>query len=195
MTVPRLWPHPVRMRVLQHLPLCMVLLHQAGVHKAMCLWMLRLSCCSSSLADDVPLQRASTAPEGPQDRAPSARPQLLLPALCAQPECTSCQAAAQRLTRQCPKFSCPDLLSGAHAEGDTTALWLQELYSKDTHFVLELVQNADDNAYAPGQLPALEFVLEEGRITVLNNEVCLPALLAEFLQALAKLCGSGDCQL
>ena len=61
-------------------------------------------------------------------------------------------------------------------EGDTKALWLQELYSKDTHFVLELVQNADDNSYAPGQLPALEFLLEEGRITVLNNEVCLPAL-------------------
>ncbi len=25
-----------------------------------------------------------------------------------------------------------------------------ELYSRDTHFVLELVQNSDDNAYAPG---------------------------------------------
>jgi hypothetical protein len=25
-----------------------------------------------------------------------------------------------------------------------------ELYSRDTHFVLELVQNADDNAYPPG---------------------------------------------
>ena len=28
----------------------------------------------------------------------------------------------------------------------------KDLYSKDTHFVLELVQNADDNAYAPDML-------------------------------------------
>ena len=27
-----------------------------------------------------------------------------------------------------------------------------DLYSKDTHFVLELVQNADDNAYSPDML-------------------------------------------
>lgn len=49
----------------------------------------------------------------------------------------------------------------------------QELYSKDTHFVLELVQNADDNSYAPGVLPALEFILQDTGITVLNNEVIL----------------------
>lgn len=49
----------------------------------------------------------------------------------------------------------------------------QELYSKDTHFVLELVQNADDNSYhthtgkAP---PSLKFILSKTCITVLNNE-------------------------
>lgn len=32
----------------------------------------------------------------------------------------------------------------------------KDLYSKDTHFVLELVQNADDNAYSPDML---EYVL------------------------------------
>ena len=48
----------------------------------------------------------------------------------------------------------------------------QELYSKDTHFVLELVQNADDNSYAEGILPALEFILQDNGVTVLNNEVC-----------------------
>lgn len=47
----------------------------------------------------------------------------------------------------------------------------QELYSKDTHFVLELVQNADDNSYPAGVLPALEFILQDTGITVLNNEV------------------------
>ncbi|XP_054457346.1 uncharacterized protein wu:fj29h11 [Anoplopoma fimbria] len=47
-----------------------------------------------------------------------------------------------------------------------------ELYSKDTHFVLELIQNADDNSY-PSEVdvvPALAFVVEKDRITVLNNE-------------------------
>lgn len=47
----------------------------------------------------------------------------------------------------------------------------RDLYSKDTHFVLELVQNADDNAYPPSSLnPTLHFVLESERFVVLNNE-------------------------
>ncbi|KAM4715626.1 uncharacterized protein FYW61_018477 isoform 2-T2 [Anableps anableps] len=47
-----------------------------------------------------------------------------------------------------------------------------ELYSKDTHFVLELIQNADDNSYPSGGgvVPALAFVVERDCITVLNNE-------------------------
>ncbi|XP_056285066.1 uncharacterized protein wu:fj29h11 isoform X2 [Pseudoliparis swirei] len=45
-----------------------------------------------------------------------------------------------------------------------------ELYSKDTHFVLELIQNADDNSYPSEVVPALAFVVERDCITVLNNE-------------------------
>lgn len=45
-----------------------------------------------------------------------------------------------------------------------------ELYSKDTHFVLELIQNADDNSY-PRLKPSLKFVITESAIQVLNNEV------------------------
>ncbi|XP_065109604.1 uncharacterized protein [Paramisgurnus dabryanus] len=46
-----------------------------------------------------------------------------------------------------------------------------ELYSKDTHFVLELIQNADDNNYPNGgEQPALTFVVEKDCITILNNE-------------------------
>ncbi|XP_045924345.1 protein NO VEIN [Micropterus dolomieu] len=46
-----------------------------------------------------------------------------------------------------------------------------ELYSKDTHFVLELIQNADDNSYPEdGLVPALAFWVERDCITVLNNE-------------------------
>lgn len=57
-----------------------------------------------------------------------------------------------------------------------------ELYSRDTHFVLELVQNADDNSY-PDDLcgkgsegdgydlqPAVVFVVTKSCVTVLNNE-------------------------
>ena len=47
----------------------------------------------------------------------------------------------------------------------------QDLYSKDVHFVLELVQNADDNVYGEGFCPAVEFVLNADGITILNNEV------------------------
>ncbi|XP_051958401.1 uncharacterized protein wu:fj29h11 isoform X1 [Xyrauchen texanus] len=46
-----------------------------------------------------------------------------------------------------------------------------ELYSKDTHFVLELIQNADDNSYPDGgEQPALTFMVEKECITILNNE-------------------------
>ncbi|KZP03485.1 hypothetical protein FIBSPDRAFT_941501, partial [Athelia psychrophila] len=37
-----------------------------------------------------------------------------------------------------------------------------ELYSKSTHFLLELIQNADDNTYAPGVLPKLCLTLGRG---------------------------------
>ena len=54
----------------------------------------------------------------------------------------------------------------------------KELYSKDTHFVLELIQNADDNSYnksllsaGPVDLPALKFIIGPDSVTVLNNEV------------------------
>ena len=47
-----------------------------------------------------------------------------------------------------------------------------ELYSKDTHFVLELVQNADDNCYPDSlPLPSILFVINVEKIEVFNNEV------------------------
>ncbi|KAK2644000.1 hypothetical protein Ddye_019195 [Dipteronia dyeriana] len=47
----------------------------------------------------------------------------------------------------------------------------QELYSQDSHFLLELVQNADDNMYTENVEPTLTFILQESGITVLNNEL------------------------
>ncbi|KAL2469414.1 Histidine kinase [Abeliophyllum distichum] len=46
----------------------------------------------------------------------------------------------------------------------------QELYSQDSHFLLELVQNADDNIYQENVEPTLTFILLETGIIVLNNE-------------------------
>lgn len=46
-----------------------------------------------------------------------------------------------------------------------------DLYSDEGHFVLELIQNADDNQYAPYLLPTLRFVLAPERILVCNNEI------------------------
>ncbi|XP_064610417.1 uncharacterized protein LOC135474759 [Liolophura sinensis] len=52
----------------------------------------------------------------------------------------------------------------------------KDLYSKDTHFVLELVQNADDNEYpvdtdqSKDFCPAVEFVVDATKVVVSNNE-------------------------
>ncbi|KAI7727540.1 hypothetical protein M8C21_003844, partial [Ambrosia artemisiifolia] len=46
----------------------------------------------------------------------------------------------------------------------------QELYSQDSHFLLELVQNADDNSYPTNVEPTLTFILQEKSIVALNNE-------------------------
>ena len=46
-----------------------------------------------------------------------------------------------------------------------------DLYSKKSHFVLELVQNADDNHYAPGVSPHLTLQVTPSRLVVINNEV------------------------
>ena len=47
----------------------------------------------------------------------------------------------------------------------------QDLNSKETHFVLELIQNADDNKYADGVRPELHFIIKPGSILIRNNEV------------------------
>jgi hypothetical protein len=46
-----------------------------------------------------------------------------------------------------------------------------DLYAKDIHFVLELLQNAEDNSYASGVEPEVRFILTNDAILVQNNEV------------------------
>jgi hypothetical protein len=53
----------------------------------------------------------------------------------------------------------------------TLQLLAVDLYTKETHFVLELIQNADDNAYPEGAPPKLSFHLSPERLLLINNEV------------------------
>ncbi|UJR16805.1 hypothetical protein I4U23_003704 [Adineta vaga] len=46
-----------------------------------------------------------------------------------------------------------------------------DLYSDQGHFVLELIQNADDNHYPSDCLPTLRFIVSSNRILVCNNEI------------------------
>jgi len=45
-----------------------------------------------------------------------------------------------------------------------------ELYGSDVHWQLELLQNADDNSYNPGQSPTAEFLLRQGEVAFRCNE-------------------------
>ncbi|KAE9449555.1 hypothetical protein C3L33_18541, partial [Rhododendron williamsianum] len=49
----------------------------------------------------------------------------------------------------------------------------KELYTKDVHFLMELVQNAEDNEYAAGVEPTLELVLTTWDITGLGSSATL----------------------
>ncbi|KAI4303899.1 hypothetical protein MLD38_039480 [Melastoma candidum] len=60
----------------------------------------------------------------------------------------------------------------------------QELYSQDSHFLLELVQNADDNAYPDHVEPTLSFILHESGVVILNNE---KGFSAENIRALCDI--------
>ncbi|KAK9682468.1 hypothetical protein RND81_10G075900 [Saponaria officinalis] len=60
----------------------------------------------------------------------------------------------------------------------------QGLYSQDAHFLLELVQNADDNVYPENIEPTLVFILMRTSIIVLNNE---RGFTAENMRALCDV--------
>ncbi|XP_074561051.1 uncharacterized protein LOC141817272, partial [Curcuma longa] len=49
----------------------------------------------------------------------------------------------------------------------------EELYSKDVHFLMELVQNAEDNKYAEGVTPSLEFLITSKDITATGAKTTL----------------------
>lgn len=47
----------------------------------------------------------------------------------------------------------------------------EQLYNTDAHFLSELIQNADDNAYAPGVRPQLVIKLLDRGMSLRNNEL------------------------
>ncbi|XP_020203404.1 uncharacterized protein LOC109788952 [Cajanus cajan] len=48
-----------------------------------------------------------------------------------------------------------------------------ELYAKDVHFLMELIQNAEDNKYAEGVSPSLEFIITSKDVTATGAEATL----------------------
>ena len=52
----------------------------------------------------------------------------------------------------------------------TLEILAKELYAKDTHFVLELLQNADDNNYEDSVIPEIKFKVDNQMLIVKNNE-------------------------
>ena len=82
----------------------------------------------------------------------------------------------------------PDALTGARNVRAklhrALRLLSEELYSRDTHFVLELVQNADDNHYSPLGIPGVSFDLSPDRLEITNNEM---GFAAENVRALCDV--------
>ena len=97
---------------------------------------------------------------------------------------TPAEEAARRTQRQSPPAApAAGSAAGSDGGGDATVMAKQEarlaralqrlsgeLYGDALHWMAELIQNADDNRYAAGVTPAIEFVARGGTVLVLNNE-------------------------
>ena len=135
----------------------------------------------SPMQTDATAANTETASENAPENAPQVAPEAApVAAASGSPGAQQCMAIVEAIRRE--EFGIGVELDAAssllrHRQNERIGRALQrlsqELYSKDTHFVLELVQNADDNSYAAGVLPALEFILQDTGVTVLNNEVLL----------------------
>ncbi|KAH7854098.1 hypothetical protein Vadar_010117 [Vaccinium darrowii] len=76
-----------------------------------------------------------------------------------------------------------------------------ELYTKDVHFLMELIQNAEDNEYAEGVKPSLEFVITSRDITatgapatllIFNNEKGFSAKNVESICSIGRSTKKGN---
>lgn len=55
--------------------------------------------------------------------------------------------------------------------GNALKLLAEDLYSSKEHFLLELIQNADDNKYHQNVIPALKIEVKPDQLLVSNNEI------------------------
>ena len=63
----------------------------------------------------------------------------------------------------------------------------EDLYSSQTHFLMELIQNADDNEYAVSTMtPEVHFVLHQDYLLIFNNETGFSEENVRALCAVAK---------
>lgn len=53
---------------------------------------------------------------------------------------------------------------------EDAARLVSNLYTEKPHFILELIQNAEDNSYAEGVTPKLKFIIQENQLVIQNNE-------------------------
>ncbi|KAK2640668.1 hypothetical protein Ddye_028463 [Dipteronia dyeriana] len=83
----------------------------------------------------------------------------------------------------------------------TVKMLSAELYAKDVHFLMELIQNAEDNEYPSGVNPSLEFVLTSRDITgtgagatllMFNNEKGFSASNINSICSVAKSTKKGN---
>ncbi|EKG15164.1 hypothetical protein MPH_07610 [Macrophomina phaseolina MS6] len=72
------------------------------------------------------------------------------------------------------KENCPDVLEALQNVrrklGSATKTLATNLYSKDTRFLYELIQNAEDNQYCVWTTPFLNFILYPDKIVIDSNE-------------------------
>jgi hypothetical protein len=54
---------------------------------------------------------------------------------------------------------------------EDAARLVTEIHAKEPHFILELIQNADDNDYDENASPMVKFIVEDDRLTLQNNEM------------------------
>ncbi|KAF9616030.1 hypothetical protein IFM89_027969 [Coptis chinensis] len=79
-----------------------------------------------------------------------------------------------------------------------------ELYAKDVHFLMEIIQNAEDNVYGDGVKPSLEFIVTSRDITgtgapstllIFNNEKGFSAKNIESICSVGRSTKKGQRQL
>eukprot|EP01105_Mastigella_eilhardi_P010550 TRINITY_DN2467_c0_g1_i2.p1 TRINITY_DN2467_c0_g1~~TRINITY_DN2467_c0_g1_i2.p1 ORF type:complete len:2832 (+),score=526.79 TRINITY_DN2467_c0_g1_i2:983-8497(+) len=170
----------------------------ANASEAVCLWRLNLIPSLNYTAKSRPAHVAAAQPPNPLKVVPTetqkkpfpsqavALPQTLLPP--ADTECSDGDetalsdevaevfSAARRLTGvdiDTANLSKEDAEALKHLREMATRSIRQlamDLYSEQVHFLLELLQNADDNKYSPGVVPSLRIEVCETSLVFENNE-------------------------